>query len=42
MKKVMKPKIKWVGNYWRCYSLDRVAFGESPKVAWLNWKSQYF
>lgn len=37
-----KPKIKWAGNYLKCYSVDRVAFGESPKVAWVNWNSQYF
>ena len=42
MRKAIKPKIKWVGNYWKCYSEDRVAFGESPKVAWVNWNSQYF
>jgi len=42
MSVVMKPKIKFVGNYWKCYSLDRVAYGETPKAAWVNWVSQYF
>ena len=42
MSKATKPKIKWVGNYWKCYSADRVAYGESPKVAFINWNSQYF
>lgn len=42
MNKATKPKIKWVGNLWKCYSADRVAYGESPKVAFINWNSQYF
>lgn len=42
MKTVTKPKIKREGNYWKCYSADRIAYGESPKVAFINLKSQYF
>jgi hypothetical protein len=33
MKIATKPKIKWIGNYWKCYSADRVAYGESPNDA---------
>lgn len=42
MKTVTKPKIKREGNLWKCYSADRVAYGETPKVAFINWKWQYF
>lgn len=42
MKTVTKPKIKREGKLWKCYSADRVAYGETPKVAFINWKWQYF
>jgi hypothetical protein len=37
MKTVTKPKIKREGNLWKCYCSYRFAYGDSPKMAYVNW-----
>jgi len=42
MKIATKPKIKRDGRRWKCYSKDRIAYGDSPKMAYVNWRTPSF
>jgi hypothetical protein len=42
MKIVTKPKIKLDGRRWKCYCNSKSAYGDSPKMAYVNWRTPSF